>query len=750
MAESKKRKTTKKSTASSKRKSATKKKTTRKRATAKKAPATRRRAKKKKPTKRKSSSQRKNSVEKEFAIPIHMVDTEESVAPEVDADDVSIQEHASHDQDSVAAPSLADFSAERDIKKTFSGLEKRDEKVIKKEKEPSVNLKKKKKGGAGKVILIILGILLGIGAIAAVVYAVLSSSTSSFTGENGVFTVTGPTSAVSGAEVEYTLSLQNNEQVAFQNVVFDVVYPGDFEVSESSPKASNFNQTSWELGALNPGEKTEVTVTGKLIGAQNEQKELIGRLTYRPENVSSPFTDEQIATTKIAALDTQLSVSGPQSVTAGEAFTFTITPENTIGTDLENLRIKVSYPEGFDFKSGSPRPDFGTDAFDISSLPEGESEEIEIKGVLSGDVNEKKMFTVELGFVNESNEFIPQIQEEYTVEIGEVLAMVITSIDGSQEGAALPGETVEVEVLYRNEGTETFNNARLETKFDTDLFDTDSIEVTDGAFEDSVVAWNAETSSGFEVVNPGDSGTLSFKAKLSEQILVNNKEDKNLEVSFSTIFSSDGVEGDAEKEVSIEGAAAMLRVSSQFTPDIEVRYHDFEGKKIGSGPLPPVKDKETTYRVYFTLSNTFNDVDDVAIVLQAGENIEFSGTKNTEVGTLTVNSKKLTWNVGKVPAHTGRFLQNIEAYADITFTPSTSDVGKTPDLFSVISVTGQDAFSSQVLTPEVGDLTTNISNDSFVDTNGEVQASASTSSSSSNEAEPFVAPETTDEADAIR
>lgn len=680
-----------------------------------------------------------------------MVDAEESVAPETDTEDLPVQSHAGHDHDNVSAPPIAEFSAERDIKKTVSGLEKRDEKVVKKEKGPSVNLKKKKKGGkAGKIILIILGILLGVAAIAAVVYAVLNSSTSSFTGEKGVFTVQGPATAVSGGDVEYTLSLQNNEQVPFENVVFNVVYPADFKVGSATPKASNFNQTSWELGELNPGEKVEVSISGTLIGAENEQKELIGRLTYRPENVSSPFTDEQVASTEITALDTQLTVSGPQSVTAGEAFTFTVSPENTTGVDLENLRLKVSYPEGFDFKSGSPRPDFGTDSFDIASLPEGESEEVEIKGVLSGDVNEKKEFIVELGFVNDSNEFISQIQEKYAVEIGEVLAVVITSIDGNENSAALPGETVEVEVLYRNEGTETFNNARLETKFDTDLFDTDSIEVTNGVFEESVVVWNAETASELEVVNPEDSGTLTFKAKLSEQILVNDREDKNFEIGFATTFTSEGVEGDEGREVSIEGAEAKLRVSSVFTPDIEVRYYDFEGKKIGSGPLPPVKDEATTYRVYLTLSNTFNDVDDVAIVMQAGENVTFNNTKSTEVGTLSVNSKKLTWNVGKVPAHTGRFLQNIEAYADITFTPTASDVGKTPDLFSVVSVTGQDAFSAQVLTPEISSLTTNLSNDSFVDTNGEVQASASTSSSSTEEAEPFVAPESTEEADALR
>lgn len=716
MAEKKPKKATKKKAtkeASKKTSRSTAKKSVRgRKPKAKKAP--RRRVSTKKPTKR----GRSKALKDEFIIPIHTVEAD--TIPEVDPDDADVLgsslDHG-HDFDTEAR----DFSVERDVK-TVSGLEKREEHVTPREKV-SLDLreKKKKQGRGWKVALIVLGVLLGIGAVAAIVYALVFARTDSFSGETTKLSVVSPDVATSGSEISYQVTLTNDERVAFNDIEFDFVYPEGFSVLSVDPKAANFNQTKWEVATLSPGEQAVVEVSGIIVGAKNEEKDLRVQARYMPENVSSPFTEEFTATTKIQPLETDFTITGPESVTSGEEFSFEIGVTNSTGSDLDNLRVRMQYPEGYSYKSSKPRPDFGEETFDLGAIEDDVQEKIEISGVLAGKTNERQTIVAELGFVNDKNEFIPQITEEYDVLIAEVIASVETLVSGKKRSSAFLGDVLEYEIVYKNEGTEAFNNVRIETKLDTSIVDQDSFEVADGVFENSVVSWTPDTLSALEVVNPGDEGRLSFKVKLSEQVSPKSAEDTNLELEAMSTFSAEGTQGDTNREVSIESNVASTRISSGVGLTVEPHYYDFEGQKVGSGPLPPVKGRETKYRLYLTLSNTFNEVNDTVVSLQASDNVSFSGEKSTDVGTLVVNAKTVTWNVGKIPAHTGRFKKNIEAYVDVVIKPSIGDVGRTPDILAAATVSSRDAFSEEILEPEITIPTTSLDDDAFATESGVVQ-----------------------------
>lgn len=751
MAEDKKRKTTRKKVATSKRKKPAVKKT----------PMSKRRSSvaKKAPVKRPVTRKRKPKSDDEILIPIHTVDvSKDAPRRRINKEKPAASSGSSHqhDRDADELKGVSDYTIDSH-QKSVEGLVKREGHEI--PKDDVITEKPRRKKGArkgGKIALIILGVLLGIAAIVAVVFTILTSRQATFTGDAGIFSATGPSVVQSGNEVVYSLALQNNEQVGFENVVFDIIYPEGFQTVDVNPKAANFNQTKWELGSVHPGNSTEVQITGILIGAQNEDKELSARVSYRPENVSTEFSEEKIVITQVDALDTEFSISGAESVTASEEFEMEIIVENTIGVDLEDLRVKMEYPDGFEYKSSKPRPDFGTDSFDISLLKEGDSEIIKIKGIVSGKTNEKILINAHLGFATEGNEFVSQIEVAHKVIISEVIATIETKVFDQKESALSLGEKAEFKISYKNEGTEAFKNVRIETKVDTTYIDVSTVDVDRGKFEDSVIVWNSETIEDFETVNPGDEGELTFSVKLVDQISINNKEDKNMTIEAVTTFSSDGVEGNEDKKVSIESNTATININSELDIDVEAHYYDFEGNKVGSGPSPPVKNTETKYRVYLIASNTLNEVNDVVVTLKANDSVSFTGKKSTEVGTIEVNGKNAVWTIGKVPAHTGRFSKNIEAYIDISFTPTASEVGTAPDLFSLLSISGNDAYTSQELTPDIASPTSLLKDDPFSNEGGEVLAEESTSTDSSIispdniEAEPFVTPDSATESEALR
>jgi len=585
------------------------------------------------------------------------------------------------------------------------------------EKKKMVNIKKRK---WWKIPLIVLAVLVVLVAIAGIVYRFVFLENGALVPKDVEFTLNGPEQMVNGAETEYTISVNNKDSVDFEDVTVDMIYPDGFTPVSVSPESADFNETKWELKSLAKGASQTITIKGTLVGNVDDQKTVTARLSYKPRNVSSHFTEERVVKTKLEALGIEVDFTAPKSVTSGSEFTFNVAVNNTESFDLENLRVKMVYPAAFEFKSSSPRPDFDFDTFDIETLNEGEEELIKVKGVLTGKAKDQKKIQAVLGFVDDKNEFYPQIEKDVSIEIAKVVADISTKVFGKVENAMSPGEQLEYTVKYKNTGTEAFKNVTLETHLDTKLVNTESFEVDRGKVKDGVVIWDKETIPDLETVNAGDEGELTFKVRIADTMPVKDKDDINFEIKARSFFKAEGTEGNPEKSIQIESKNAITKINSLVTIRPEVHYYDFEGRKVGSGPLPPVASKKTTYRMYLVLSNTTNEVNEGIVEVSLPKWVQFTGSKSTNVGTLIVEDDQVIWTIGKIPAHTGQFSENIEAYVDVNLVPSVEDIGKTVELTKKIMFTGIDAYTDQDIMKTEPNVTSDLTDDPFALGKGEV------------------------------
>lgn len=157
---------------------------------------------------------------------------------------------------------------------------------------------------------------------------------------------------VSGQPFTLTLTVRSNVTVPLTNVVVQGTLPFGFSVTGSS---GSFTNSSFILGNLAPGAKKTVTLTGILLGQQQEQRTfrfVVGTakssgdqtpaLTYMsvdtPVTIAAPF------------INTNLSINGDSSsnltLTSGAYENVSLSYTNTLGTNITNATISVTLSGG--------------------------------------------------------------------------------------------------------------------------------------------------------------------------------------------------------------------------------------------------------------------------------------------------------------------------------------------------------------------------------------------------------------------
>lgn len=118
-------------------------------------------------------------------------------------------------------------------------------------------------------------------------------------------TIEQPNSVTSGEAYTTTVSLSANSTETVKNVMVRAEYPYGFQVLDSDPKAVTDNNT-WLVGDIAPGVKKTITLRGKLVGENEEER------TFRFYlGIADPGNDQRTFKTNIASLSETVSISRP-------------------------------------------------------------------------------------------------------------------------------------------------------------------------------------------------------------------------------------------------------------------------------------------------------------------------------------------------------------------------------------------------------------------------------------------------------
>ncbi len=500
--------------------------------------------------------------------------------------------------------------------------------------------------------------------------------------------VSAPESIPSGGDAVYTIRLENKDSQKITQIRVEVVYPQGVSFLSSVPKPQGITGNIFEVPDLIPGQNTALVIRAKVAGNVGEQKQLITRLFYHYSNYSSEFLKERAFNFELGASEVALQILGPDSVSSSQLTTYTLKYKNNSEKLIQNVRVRVNLPDNFSLAQADPPVSLGQNIWEIGNLNAGAEGQILLQGNFkSGNTGDSRTWNAEIMSLGQTGDYNTLTSAQITTAISSLPLMVSQQLDmGSleSENVVKPGDTLRFSLNYQNNANVAASGVNIVVTLNSKAIDLSSIKAEGGEVNNNTIIWSASGVPNLEILNPSESGNLSFS--------VNLKNPATKDSSTNITVVSDVKIKSNEYQTFLPGNQVSLKVSSPASLATSLSYV--------SGQLPPKVGQSTTYKIKISLSNSTNEMGEAVLYgfLPLGP-VVFDSTSVTPSEASKVQydpaTGKLTWNVGVLPANAGRFAQAKTLEFNVKLNPSQSLSGQSAQLMKSISFQAKDNFTAE-------------------------------------------------------
>ncbi len=507
-----------------------------------------------------------------------------------------------------------------------------------------------------------------------------------------------PQTAASGGEAVYKINLKNNDSQKLVSGELELVYPEGIVYLNSVPQAENLSGSKFAVPDLASGQNASVIVKTRVNGNVNDEKRLGVKFHYRFGNFNSEFIKEQYASIRLVAADVLVELQGPDNVNNAQIAVYTVRYQNNSDEDVKNARIKMNYPEGFVYASASPAPDVGNDTWNLGTLAKSGSGQIQIQGSFSAaNPGESKTAAADFVVLDAGGQAQVQNSSSFTTAINSSPLLAEQSLEpGRDNNVIKPGENLNFKIRYQNNSSVAATGVNIMVTLDSRAVNWSAIRAEGGQVNNNTILWNASLVSNLESLAPNESGQLGFSLQINNPAVKDSS--KNL-----TLVSSIKIRSN-ETQTYFPGNTLSLKVSSPSSISTDLNFV--------SGQLPPQVGKSSIYKVKLSLINATNDYSDgmlTAFLPISGGALVSGSVSVAEAANVQFDSStgKLSWNVGSVPANTGRFSRPRSLEFQIKLNPSASQAYSLPVLARQINFSAKDVFTGQDINILADNITTN-------------------------------------------
>ena len=562
-------------------------------------------------------------------------------------------------------------------------------------------------------------------------YFLLLKHKTSFTGQAVKLDIIAPHEVISGSTYDYLVEYANEEGENLENAKLTIYFPSGFNFLDALPSPEGREELqeanvvkkvqgesralTWNLGLIAKGNKAAVKLKGAILGEVGAKRALKAIISYQPENFNSRFSKEKEIEVKIKQSLVDFSLEASSRVGKGKEFNILVKYRNATAEDLENLRIIVNYPIGFSFTASQPRSDHENNTWDLRVLEPGERGRIDIQGKIPEVSPQGLVFRANLGILDQYQQFFSQISEERPVIVLDPRLEITATVNKEEKTTLRPGEELEFIITYYNVSEVSLEGTSITYKMNTDLLDPDSIAVENGRRDaGGNFVWDDQSEPNLKKISPNQKGKVKFTARLLSVFPYSSLDKRNLKLTGKASFISNKV-GDLEGfNFNVESNDLEAKINTEFSLAEEARYYTLEYEKAGSGPLPPKVGESTTYRVYWTVSNTTNDAENIRLQTTLPEGVGFGEDSFTSLGNnIKYNSetREVLWDLGRLQAYAGSVLSGAQAWFEVVITPNTVQLGQILPLTGETKISGRDLFTEEEISGSYPALDTDLKND---------------------------------------
>ncbi|MEZ4180006.1 MAG: hypothetical protein R3B41_00595 [Candidatus Doudnabacteria bacterium] len=513
---------------------------------------------------------------------------------------------------------------------------------------------------------------------------------------NVTIDIDAPSTVSAGGEVIYKVKITNQDSSRLVDMNLELVYDEGLAYISSTPKADNLSGSAFAVPDLATGQNAVVIVKTLAQGDVNDSKRLVARLHYSYDNFSSGFTLEQSHQVRLVASDVLIDLSGPEIASSGDTVSYKINYRNSSKKEIDQGRIEVVYPEGFEFVKGRPEPSLGKNIWNLGVLDPDETGEIEFTGTFkSANSGQNAEFIAEFLVLDNQGDFYTQSSHSFITVIQSRPLNIEQKLSGSSSGGVVdPGQSVTVELKYENNTDIANTGLQIIAEVDCGCVELSSLRSESGFVSDGTIRWDAAGVRALETVNAGSSGTLRYSFKLKNPATTTNE--TNLEIKLTAKVKSN------ENSTFIPGPENRIKVSSPVGV-VGTAEHS-------AGALPPVVGQSSAFNLELSLSNSSNQMADGVLVayVPTGVNLDTATFSNNEKNFVSFDKStgKITWNFGQLVAHAGGDKASRKLSMLVTITPTATQLGQDVELLKDIEFVATDDFTGASVLAKGQKLTT--------------------------------------------
>lgn len=443
------------------------------------------------------------------------------------------------------------------------------------------------------------------------------------------------------------------------------------------------------IGTIAPGEKGEKEFSGVLFGEVGSKLNGKATLEFRPQNSSARFESSATYEVNIVRSQLQVVIEAPDELQGNIESNITIRVTSNSNIAYENLMLGVEIPSGFTLVRARPSAIEEKNVWSIGNLQPNEEREIVLTGKFADDLVDPQTFRVRVGLRERFSDAWTVFSETTkTLAVSEPFLFVQHRLENIEGTIVRPGDTITVNVYYKNNLSMKVTNASIETVLDGAALDLARMRSVDGTLSGNTIRWIASRTPQLSAIEPGEEGRVSFAIPIKRPIPVNSASDRDITVTFrSKIYANQ----------SIPGSTAPLEHNTSLTLKVAtaVTFQQSAANVAGGGPYPPKVGEATTYKVTWQLLSQTSDVRNIVVEASLPTYVQWKGivTPDGEDVRFDPTSGRVTWNLALLQAGTGVLRPPKTVTFQVGVTPPATSINKEAEVISGATLIGKDSFT---------------------------------------------------------
>ncbi len=563
-------------------------------------------------------------------------------------------------------------------------------------------------------------------AIVSILFFVIASSAASYiwwkgsniiSGENINIEIFAPLSVLGGEPFETKIMVTNSNKVAVEKATLFIEYPDGFY---SVDDKTAIQRTPKDFGSIHPGQSVSESVSSLVYGQENTQKEVNMTLEYRMVGSSATFKKLAEHVVKISSSPVTIKLDALKEIGSGQEVEFTLNVGSNISGVLDKVLVSAEYPTGFNFRSASPDPTYGTNTWALGTLSAQGKRTIKIRGVLEGQESEVKVLKISVGTQSPKDERSVGVVYNSlieTISITKPLIALDVVVDGnrSPESVSAQNRSIRVDVFWKSNSPTKITDAIIEVKLSGAALSRQLIFAAAGGFYrsiDNTIVWEKTGSPNLAVIETGDRGGVSFSFSPVALGVDVERGLKNPQITLEVTARANRISETSSNQSITTIATRVVKFESDLRLTAQSLY--YSGPFENTGSLPPKADTPTTYTIKWSVRNSSNSISNAVVKTTLPIYVTWQGKVSPSGEGISYNESvaEVEWKVGRIPSGGTR-----EAAFQVSFLPSLSQLNTSPRLTGDSILVATDDFTKSNLGDRKPSVSTQLLSDPTFDQN---------------------------------